>query len=716
MATHFDDIGLSGYSPADLDQLFHDHVGSAAIFEVGDGAYARIDMGAGLCCWLCFRQEEEGTVLTNEDFHFHSGVRIPVHFYEVLEQDDDGMNGMIRVGLYEDEIGTEIPLNLSLPVLLPASDFEEGQRVFAQIAGYAEAAKCWASVHAYECSFPDKQHLAAEHLIPAGTFSPTNDPDFQQSPRALLGGIVTACERCRNEISGQDYWHVTLHALGADYDILVAADEMEEAPVVGGVLHGAFWLTAMLYASEDSEDLSLAAPGENDGNDDNAAGSAKDSEHYYPDIHQEKTTKQYLSFTTGEFVDNIRVTDRDDTAAFRIVFEQGKGVELSDSERHSLKAILDLIVPALHVANIDLDGLQIGFSNDPEGELSWKRDAAHPERYHISLCADTLDDWSQTIYQLGYAFTHCVLDARYVSGKVPWMEETICEMIQVWLVSFFALNWEHCDLHEKDQGYQSHLQSYLQEYLTDQEWTDQPGHCASMKELLAMNENSADHMDERVGTVIHLYYLTRHDSLEGLLRYGSYALEDTRLINTTEWMKDYPESLAVRYLASIQDNAVKDDPEYKKLLKEMEERQADFWDRFYDDGWTEEKVMSKGAYVPYSLDEQRAIFGPCAHETADSFSEMLALAMSPEQAGKLGRGTQICIDPLLPNGDTLYYQLNKISHLAKLEGDWERIVTIPRERIKEVMSILYPDGLDDRYWKIISAIEGGSIQIIGYGN
>lgn len=590
MANHFDAIGLSGYSPENLNQLFRDHIGEAAVHEVDGGAYLRIDMGAGLCYWLCFQHEENGHVLTNEDFHFHSAMRVPVHFYEVVEQDDEGMNGMVCVGLDADGIDAEIPLNLSLPVLFSANGFEEGQRIFAQIAGYAEAAKCWASVHAYECSFPDKQHLAVEHLIPTGTFSPTNDPDFQQSPRALLGGIVTACERCRNEISGQEYWHVTLHSLGIDYDILVAADEMEEAPVVGGVLHGAFWLTAMLYESEDSEDLSLATPenDDNDGDEDEAAGE-KDGEHYFPYIPQEKKTKQYVSLTTGEFVDNIRVTDREDTAAFRTVFEQGKGVELSDSERHSLKAILDLIVLSLHVANIDLDGLQIGFSNDPEGELSWKRDADHPDRYHISLCVDTLDDWSQTIYQLGYAFTHCVLDARYVSGKVPWMEETICEMMQIWLVSFFALNWELCDLHEKDPGYQSHLQSYLQEYLTDQEWTDQPGHCASMKEILAMNENAADHMDERVGTVIHLYYLTRHDSLEGLLRYGCYALEDTGLMDTAKWLEDYPESLAVRYLASIQDNAVKDDPEYIKLLEELEERQADFWDRFYDDDWTEGK-------------------------------------------------------------------------------------------------------------------------------
>lgn len=37
-------------------------------------------------------------------------------------------------------------------------------------------------------------HMAAESYIPCGTFSPTNDPDFVESPTALISGTVLSVE------------------------------------------------------------------------------------------------------------------------------------------------------------------------------------------------------------------------------------------------------------------------------------------------------------------------------------------------------------------------------------------------------------------------------------------------------------------------------------------------------------------------------------------
>ena len=40
----------------------------------------------------------------------------------------------------------------------------------------------------------DKSHMAAESYIPCGTFSPTNDPDFVESPTVLMRGTVLFAE------------------------------------------------------------------------------------------------------------------------------------------------------------------------------------------------------------------------------------------------------------------------------------------------------------------------------------------------------------------------------------------------------------------------------------------------------------------------------------------------------------------------------------------
>lgn len=72
----------------------------------------------------------------------------------------------------------------------------------------------------------------------------------------------------------------------------------------------------------------------------------------------------------------------------------------------------------------------------------------------------------------------------------------------------------------------------------------------------------------RIGTVIQLYYMTGIHDVEGLLNYRRYVIPNTTMLNTEFWKSSFPDNLAVMYLCSLQDNAVKDDAEYLELLKE----------------------------------------------------------------------------------------------------------------------------------------------------
>lgn len=249
-----------------------------------------------------------------------------------------------------------------------------------------------------------------------------------------------------------------------------------------------------------------------------------------------------------------------------------EGKKLSESEYNSITALVFHTAAMMYHCGINLDGMQLGISNDPDGELCWKRDDEYEGRYHISFCTDTFDDWSQTIYQLGYAFTHCVIDYCFIAGRIPWIEETICEMMQIWLLNSFISDWAECELYERDPDYHDHLRDYLHDYLTDQEWTDLPSQCTSVDDILLMNHNAEDHAADRVGTVIHLYYLTTPGALKGLLCYGCCEPGNgTGLIDTKEWQRRFPDNLAVRYLASIQDNAVRNDPSCQALSESIDE-------------------------------------------------------------------------------------------------------------------------------------------------
>ena len=700
MANRFSDVGLRAYTGDDLENMFREQIGAATWFDADGKIYARIGMGGGLVYWLCFTEGNGRPVLIDEDFHFHSAHRNDVCFCNVLAADGEKMNGMIRVHLPVGD--TDIPLNLGVPMLAATERLSCGDHCRAQIAGYAEAVMCWPDLETFDRSFPNSRHPAAEHIVPTGTFAPKNASDAAQSPRAMIGGYILASERCTNAISGQEYRHITVRSLGTVFDLLVDMEELEEEPVIGGILHGSFRLSAMMYPGPDEEystadsfaeekgetpeaerdsagcrmvvtrpisdriaqrihdilasltghssefiviefqgrddgsefvqscvdrtengtpvyrveyacvedgrktirarrhlgleeasaliteacrvppeafdfsrwlDIGWEDPdiaGENDGgngdddDDDLPApdgGLAEAPGHCFPEVTYEKTTKRYLDVTSGSgFLEDIRIHDREDTAAFRMIIRNEEKTPLSPAEVESLESIAFYAVSVLYTRNLNVDGMQVEILNDPDGELLWARDKEHRDRYHIALCADTCRDWSQTIYQFGYAFAHCVIDYCCVSGKVPWMEETICEMMSVWLLSSFANHWKQFRLYDTDPGYQTHLREYIQAFMTEQDWTNLPARCASMKELLSMNDHAGEHDEDRVGTVIQLYYLTVSTDIEALFNYGRYAHDIPGLVNTDEWRGAYPGSLAVRYLASLQDNAVGDDP------------------------------------------------------------------------------------------------------------------------------------------------------------
>lgn len=710
--SRYNAVGLGGFSREEMSRMWNDHLSEARTFYANGDYYFRIDMGSSLVYWVGFLDGESISVV-DEDFHFHSNHKNMMHYCKILSSYDDiEMMGLVRIHLLLKEIGQDIPLNVNVPMLLVTEMLEYGNGYYAQIAGYAEAAKCWPSEEAYEASFPDAHHLAVEHVIPTGTFPQVDEKEDEQSSRALLGGRITAVERCTNTFTNKDYWHVTVTALGDVFNLLIAPEELEAEPVVGGVLHGSFWLSAMLYRNPDDEDfLSMEGIYDEYGEDHDTPEKEQDSagckmrvtrpisdrilqriadilasleklpgdflivdfaggsdrefiQAAYSSHSENKTylveyscfeekkqiirTKRYLTLeqTVAIFAEACRKMpeefdftgwldngyepkeeagfqsfehyraygcldmqrkrqlalsceqnfqedgeeEENDSDTFRMVIEADDN--LTETEKESLQAIVFDTASMLYAYGIHVEGMQVGFRNNPEGELLWQRDETHEGWYHVSLCVDNLDDWSQLIYQLGYAFSHCIID--FTAGKaggIPWMNETICEMMQIWLLSSFASNWNASRLYEKDEDYDEHLQEYLKEYMTDQEWTDKPSRCTSMKELLAMNQHAEDHSDERVGTVIHLYYLTMPDDLVGLMDYASFALgKETGLIDTEYWTALYSRNLAVRYIASVQDHAVNDDSEFKKMLEEIrkkEKEEEDMW--FYADDQTDEE-------------------------------------------------------------------------------------------------------------------------------
>lgn len=81
-------------------------------------------------------------------------------------------------------------------------------------------------------------HMAAESYIPCGTFSPTNDPDFVESPTVLMNGTVLSVEPA--ELDGDKILKIELRFESHVFRVL-ALDGFGELGIhAGNILSGFF--------------------------------------------------------------------------------------------------------------------------------------------------------------------------------------------------------------------------------------------------------------------------------------------------------------------------------------------------------------------------------------------------------------------------------------------------------------------------------------------
>lgn len=190
------------------------------------------------------------------------------------------------------------------------------------------------------------------------------------------------------------------------------------------------------------------------------------------------------------------------------------------------------------------------FTNDPSAEdVAWERTQ---DGYALHLCAVSGQHWSQVIYQLGYAMTHCLIDHLNPSEShaVPWAEELICEACALLLLHFAADNWDEVPLSQSDEDYAGRIYDDLRAYLKD-EGTSAFLRCQDRAafEKLAHSSTFADRLDESHD----LYWRAFQKDLPALAHVRDFAADDL-FLDTSLWIEQYPASDAVRYICRLQEH------------------------------------------------------------------------------------------------------------------------------------------------------------------
>jgi len=127
-------------------------------------------------------------------------------------------------------------LAISRPSLRP------GDRITLNVTAFAETIEIFPDEAANRASGTP---MAVASLIPNGMFAPGGGAaadDWVVAPRALISRTVRSAERLVNETAGGAFVHLVVDSYANAYDVVVDEADLADAPAVGSVVKGQFWL------------------------------------------------------------------------------------------------------------------------------------------------------------------------------------------------------------------------------------------------------------------------------------------------------------------------------------------------------------------------------------------------------------------------------------------------------------------------------------------
>lgn len=173
----------------------------------------------------------------------------------------------------------------------------------------------------------------------------------------------------------------------------------------------------------------------------------------------------------------------------------------------------------------------------------------------VHLTMKAFSYWCQVIFQLSHELTHYFIycHCKEDGHEADWIEETICEAMSLYLLSWYRDNWKKLSLYKYNTTYDKSVGEYLENELR-KEGNDRLSWCGSYQELLEIDRTSQDHREERRTERNKLFVLIHERDIMGLIFYRDYIIPNSKILDCDRYLQDFPFNLPVKYLCELQTN------------------------------------------------------------------------------------------------------------------------------------------------------------------
>lgn len=252
MPGHFDSIGFVADDDEDLQPYVQRALREGDQIEVigadpgWGGRYVCWNPGHGVQLWVNVNEKGE---VQGFDPHFEGRGRAHITLERSYDYDTAPPTGGVFawIGLGSEE---ETKAGFDLPAFARFYDMacDYDGNALVQVAAFTHGAEVFADVAAYRAAQEQLQEanpdlaFAVESFLPIGYF----DAEGQIPPAtARLSGIILEAQRVINPITERSFHAVLVKTVGMTVDVVADDEQLTGQPVPGGVLAGAFWLSAL---------------------------------------------------------------------------------------------------------------------------------------------------------------------------------------------------------------------------------------------------------------------------------------------------------------------------------------------------------------------------------------------------------------------------------------------------------------------------------------
>lgn len=246
MASHFSDIGFVVGSSDEVLALARSMPAGTPVITTPAGDYVRWSPGSGPELWF---QRAPDLQLVGMNPHFDVETRTPVRLMSRVDDPAHSLDGGFHLWLAPEPIDPDdgdpgvgaSPLFVDTPDMRAYDGIALPVDVDATIAAFAHTLELFGSEAELRAT---GSIMAAESLIPSGLFFPGGDERRPATAEAIFQGTVEATETRRNGATGREFIWARVRTYGARLEVVADPTLAPQAPVVGDILAGTFWMSA----------------------------------------------------------------------------------------------------------------------------------------------------------------------------------------------------------------------------------------------------------------------------------------------------------------------------------------------------------------------------------------------------------------------------------------------------------------------------------------